>query len=83
MTAMARIEGLPANRAPLLVRIAYWMARRMVGKVPEPLTVTAHHPQVFRAYTGYEYFLAKANRVDAKLKALASLKAAALVGCPF
>ena len=36
-----------------------------------------------RAYTGYEYFLAKANRVDAKLKALASLKAAALVGCPF
>jgi hypothetical protein len=80
---MARIEGVPAPRASWLARVAYWMSRRMVGKVPEPLTIAAHHPAVFRAYVGYEYFLAKANRVDAKLKSLASMKAATRVGCPF
>ena len=55
----------------------------MLGKVPEPLAVTAHHPWVFRAYGGFEWALRKATRVDPKLKALAQLKGAALVGCPF
>jgi hypothetical protein len=31
----------------------------------------------------YEFALGRARRVDARLKALAGLKAAALVGCPF
>ena len=80
---MARINGVPKERAGLLVRIAYWLSRRMVGKVPEPLTVTAHHPWIFRAYGAYEVALARARRVDPKLKSLASLKAATRIGCPF
>ena len=80
---MARIEGVPAERAGVLVRLAYWMCRRMLGKVAEPLTVSAHNPWVFRAYGGFEWAMGKATRVDPKLKALAQLKAAALVGCPF
>jgi hypothetical protein len=80
---MSRITGVPAGKASLVVRIVYRMAKRMFGQVPEPLTVNAHNAAVFRATVGYEYFLAKAKRVDARLKALASLKAAALVGCPF
>jgi hypothetical protein len=80
---MARIEGVPSTRAGLLTRIAYWMARKMVGQVPEPLTVAAHNAWIFRAYTGYEYALSKARRVDPKLKALAGIKAATLIGCPF
>jgi alkylhydroperoxidase family enzyme len=59
------------------------MAKRMFGRVPEPLTVNAHNAAVFRATVGYEYFLAKAARVDARLKALAALRAATMVGCPF
>jgi alkylhydroperoxidase family enzyme len=55
----------------------------MFGKVPEPLAVAAHHPWIFRGYTSYEFALGRARRVDARLKALAELKAAALVGCPF
>lgn len=80
---MTRIEGVPAKQASWLTRVAYWISRRMVGKVPEPLTVSAHHPSIFRAYVGYEYYLGKAHRVDARLKSLASLKAAAIIGCPF
>ena len=80
---MARIAGVPPSRAGLMVRFAYRMSKRIVGKVTAPLTVAAHHPWIFRGYTGYEFALSKARLVDARLKALASLKAAALVGCPF
>lgn len=80
---MSRILGIAAERASVVVRIAYWMSKRMVGKVAEPLQVTAHHPGIFRAYGAFEYFLGRSRKVDAKLKTLASIKAATLVGCPF
>ena len=80
---MARIAGVTPARAGLVARVAYRFAARMFGRVPEPLTVAAHHPWVFRASTGYEFALGRARRVEPRLKALAGLKAAALVGCPF
>jgi hypothetical protein len=66
-----------------MARFAYWYARRSFGKVPEPMTVAAHHPSIFKGYGAYEFALARARKVDARLKAFASLKAATLVGCPF
>ena len=80
---MARIEGLPKSRAGVLARIGYWYAQRWLGKLPEPLAVVAHHRSIFQAYTAYEFALGRARLVEARLKALAGLKAAALVGCPF
>ena len=80
---MARIDGVPAERAGLLVRFAYRFSKRLTGKVVEPLTVAAHHPWILRAYSSYEFALGRARLVDARLKTLASLKTAALVGCPF
>lgn len=80
---MARIEGVAPRRASWLVRIVYGMARRMFGRVPEPLMVNAHNAPIFRATVGYEYFLSKARRAEERLKSLAALKAAAMVGCPF
>ena len=80
---MARLQGVPPRRAGLFVRLAYWMSKRMLGKVVEPLTITAHNPWIFRAYGAYEFALRKANRLESKLKALASMKAATLIGCPF
>jgi len=80
---MARIEAVPAQRAGLGVRLAYWFTRRQLGRVPEPLAVAAHHPWIFRATSAFEFALQRSRHVDARLKALAALKAAALVGCPF
>ncbi len=80
---MARIEGVPAERAGLFKRLVYWMTQRKVGKVVEPLQIAAHHSPIFRGYIGYEYALTQSHRVDVKLKTLASLKTGALVGCPF
>jgi hypothetical protein len=80
---MARIGGVPESKASPLVKFTHWFSRRRFGKVPEPLAVTAHHPWIFRGYSAYEFALDRARLVNQRLKALASLKAAALIGCPF
>jgi hypothetical protein len=80
---MARIAGVPKARASFFARVVYWMSERMFKRLPEPVTVSAHNTQIFRAIVGYEYFLAKASRVEPRLKALAGVKAATMVGCPF
>jgi len=80
---MARVAGVLPERAGLLTRIFYRVARRMVGKIPEPMTISAHNPQIFQASGAYEFFLGRATRVPQRLKTLASIKAAMLIGCPF
>ena len=80
---MARIAGVPESRAGLFTRFAYRFAKRLTGKLPEPMTVQAHDPGIFRATVAYEFALDRARALDQRLKTLAGLKAAALVGCPF
>ncbi len=80
---MARIEGIPKSEAGLLARFAYRMARRRFGKVPEPLTLIAHHTWLLRGVGALELALEKSRLVDARLKALAEIKVATLIGCPF
>lgn len=80
---MARIDGVQKSKASLMTRFVYWMARRRLGRVPEPLTIVAHHSWVARGYVGLELAFDRARRVDGRLKALAQLKVAMLIGCPF
>ena len=80
---MARVKGLEPGEAGWTARLVYWLAKRKVGRVPEPVTIYAHHPNLLRGYGAFEMFLDRAKKVDARLKNLASLKVAALVGCPF
>jgi AhpD family alkylhydroperoxidase len=63
--------------------MAYRVARRDYGKLPEPLEVTAHHPGILRGYGMLEWETSRAHSVPEKLKDLAGTKAAALVGCEF
>jgi len=80
---MSRIAGVPMHLASGEVSAAFEAAKRRFGKLPIPLGVTAHHPEIFRGYLGYEREFAQANRVDARLKSLATIKVASFVGCPF
>jgi AhpD family alkylhydroperoxidase len=76
-----RIQGAP-ERGPLR-RVAYGMARRRLGRVPEPFAVTAHHAKMFGAMSGFEMALERSKTVPARYKALAELRAAMVVGCEF
>ena len=81
--AMARIRGVEAREAGWFTRLAYWMVKRKIGRVVTPLKIAAHHPRLFRAVGEMEMGQAAARSVNAGLKALAQLKAAMLIGCPF
>lgn len=80
---MSRIEGVAPERAGLVGRIGYWLARRRLGAVPEPMTIYTHNPWINRAYGAFELFSERARHVDKKLKLLASVKSGTLVGCPW
>ena len=78
-----RIEGVSKSRASLFVRLAYWFSRRRLGKVADPLRLMGHHSWVSFGYGMFEFAGERAHCVEARLKELAQIKAATLVGCPF
>src|SRR5918999_1620040 len=81
MSVQQRIQGAP-ERGPLR-KVAYGMARRRLGRVPEPFAVTAHHTKMFGAMSGFEMALERSKSVPARYKALGELRAAMVVGCEF
>lgn len=84
---MARIPGAPVNRGGLLRRLfvglVYTLTKRRLGRLIMPVQVTAHHPKIFWGYVQMEQSQASAKLVEPKLKGLAELRVATLVGCPF
>jgi hypothetical protein len=84
---MARIHGAPANQGGLFRRpfvgLVYWLTKRRLGRVIMPVQVTAHHSQILWGYGQMEQSQAGSKLVDPKLKGLAELRVATLVGCPF
>ena len=80
---MARIPGVEANEAGIFTRFLYWMTKRKVGRVILPFKITAHLPRLLAAVGQMEMGQQAVRSVDAKIKALAGIKAATLIGCPF
>ena len=84
---MARISGAPSNLGGplrrLFVGLVYSLTRRRLGRVIKPVQVTAHHSRIFWGYLQMEQSQMSAKLVDPKLKGLAELRVATLVGCPF
>ncbi len=86
---MARIAGIEPKQANPLVKIIYGLAKRTVGKLTgaarlvEPLKITAHQPRLLFGLGQMELGMNAMSSVPAKLKSLASLKAAMMIGCPY
>ena len=86
---MARMNGVEPHQAGWYTRLVYWLVRRSIGKITgsgrlvEPVKIAAHHPRLLKATGQMETGQAAATSVPAPLKALAGIKAATLIGCPF
>ena len=78
-----RIEAVAKSKASLFVRLACWFSQRRFGKVADPLKLTGHHSWVSFGYGMFEFASEHAQLVETRLKDLAGIKAATLVGCPF
>jgi AhpD family alkylhydroperoxidase len=79
-----RIEGVEPKQAGWLIRAAYFMVRRRYGKLMTPAKVWAHLPS---ASLGMAFAMRGIEEVskglDPKIKRLANLRTAQMVGCPF
>ena len=79
---MTRIQPVPPSAAGPFTRLAYRLARRQLGEVPEPFAVTARHPRLFRTSLRHELGLQRASHVvPAPLVELAVYRTAWTVGC--
>lgn len=79
---MTRIEPVTDEQAGPLTSLTFRIARRQAGgKVPEPIRVQAHHPLLMNGHGAFELAFMRSRKMPEKLKALAEMKAAALVGC--
>lgn len=83
---MARIPGAPVNQGGMLRRLfvglVYYLTRRRLGRVIMPIQITAHHPKIFWGYLQMEQSQMGSKLIEPKLKGLAELRVATLVGCP-
>ena len=77
----SRRQGGPIRR--LFVGFVYFLTRRRLGRVILPIQVTAHHPKILWGYGQMEQSQAGSKLVDHKVKGLAELRVATLIGCPF
>lgn len=66
-----------------LERLVSWYSQRNFGMVLEPLRIMARNSWVLAAVSGFEMAMARAGKLDAKLKELAQIKAATMIGCPW
>lgn len=80
---MSRMNGVESKHAPWHVRVIYWFAKRRLGRVPEGAKIRAHDPRLLRQGLRMDLYVESKGTVAARLKRLAMLKTAMLVGCPF
>ncbi len=80
---MARIRGIGDAEGNVFTRFVYSMVRRKIGSIPEPMRITAHQPKLLAALAGMEVAQEGLRTVDPVVKALAGIKTAMMIGCPF
>ncbi len=79
---MARIEGVKGRQASLLSRVLFRIAERRLGRVSEMWEICAHIPRLHLGRGIFELLLDRSWKSDRKLRKLAGIKAAAIIGCP-
>ena len=82
MTQKSRIEPVPPQRASLLTKVFYQVAKRKFGEVPEPFAIAAHHPRLMLANVVHEGMLGSASKkLPKNVLDLAVFWTARTVGC--
>jgi AhpD family alkylhydroperoxidase len=79
---MARLPIARPHGIDLLRRLMYAFGRRMYGQLPEPAGVIAHHRPLLAGYSAIGLAHMRYSRaVPRRLKELAMLRSAQLIGC--
>ena len=78
-----RINGIDPDHAPESVAAIFQGSRDFFGRVITPTLVMAHRPEILRAHAILGQAISGSTVVEPRLKTLASVRAAQMIGCPF
>jgi hypothetical protein len=79
---MSRIAGVADREAGWIARFVFRGVRRRVGRLTDTWRIAAHAPGLLLGWALHELAYERARRVDRRLRTLAQLETAVLVGCP-
>ena len=90
---MARIPGVPREKAGPMVKLVYIFMgkgmKKMTGRAPargsgiEPVEIWAYQPKMLSGMGKFQQAVRKGHSVDERLKNLIELKGAQMIGCEF
>lgn len=79
---MSRMKGVTDREAGWISRFIFRGIRRRVGRLSDSWRITAHAPGLLLGWALHELAYERAHGVERRLRTLAQLKAAVLIGCP-
>jgi hypothetical protein len=83
MVKKQRIRGLEENEASILAKPLYIGARKILGKVIEPVKVQARRPGIAWFGNLLSVAVERSGKVELRIHVLAQLRAAQIIECPF
>ncbi len=78
-----RAAGVQDKEAGLRTKLIFWLVKRRLGRIPLGVRIRARDPKLLELSGKMDLHVASPGTVSDKLKELAQLKVAAMVGCPF
>jgi len=82
-TTQNRTEGVRDDEAGFRTKLIFRRIKRFLGRIPLSSRIHARDPKLLYLNSEMTRHLAAPGKVPAKLKELAQIKVAAMVGCPF
>jgi alkylhydroperoxidase family enzyme len=76
------MAGVTDKEAGWIARLVFQGVRRRVGRVTDTFRIAAHAPGLLLGWALHELAFERASTVDRRLRTLAQLKTAVLIGCP-
>jgi hypothetical protein len=78
-----RVEEFVKKDNGLFNKLLSWYSNRNFGMVIDPLRITILNKWILAAVSAFELTSTRAKQVNLKLKELAQIKAAIMIGCPW
>ncbi len=78
---MARIEAVKKENTSIISKALFWAAKRRLGRVSEMWRITAHVPRLHFGRGLFELLLDSSRLVPHRLRRLAGIKTAMIIGC--
>ncbi len=78
-----RVKGIDPDNAPESVEPIFKRSRERYGHVISPNLVMGHRPEILAAAFGLGRAIDGSDAIEPRLKIMASVRAAQMIGCPF